>query len=133
MVSPTPTTPLAVFTSSLAPISFEALEAAGGGAFEVDGWAEGPDFFFLGAMAMASSKTKMVMKMTRCARFQVRASEPPTWRAKDVAGYPRPPMGPGGPLLVRRGTSRCTKSRSAHGSTRESTQEIYPGSGRREA
>ena len=39
----------AAFTSSLAPASSEALEAAGGGAFEVDGWAEVPDFF-LGAM-----------------------------------------------------------------------------------
>ena len=53
--------------------------------------------------SMASLKVKMVTKMTRCARFQVRASEPPTWRAKDVMGYPRPPMGPEGPLLVRQG------------------------------
>ena len=36
--------------SSLVPTSTVASEAAGGGAFEVDGWAEGPDFFFLGAM-----------------------------------------------------------------------------------
>ena len=45
-----PSTPPTVFTSSLAPASSKALEVTGGGAFEVDGWAEGPDFFFLGAM-----------------------------------------------------------------------------------
>ena len=50
MAPPAPITPPAAFTSSIAPTSSEALEAAGGGAFEVDGWAEGPDFFFLGAM-----------------------------------------------------------------------------------
>ena len=32
------------------PASSEVLEATGGGAFEVNGWAEGPDFFFLGAI-----------------------------------------------------------------------------------
>ena len=42
--------PPAALTSSLVPASPAASEAAGGGAFEVDGWAEGPDFFFLGAM-----------------------------------------------------------------------------------
>ena len=36
--------------SSLVSASPAALEAAGGGAFEVDGWAEGPNFFLLGAM-----------------------------------------------------------------------------------
>nr|XP_045083787.1 uncharacterized protein LOC120962986 [Aegilops tauschii subsp. strangulata] len=53
--------------------------------------------------SMAPPKMEMVMKMMRCARLQVRVSEPPTWRAKDAAGYPWPPMGPGGPLLVRQG------------------------------
>ena len=50
MEPPAPITPPAAFTSSLTPASSEALEVAGDGAFEVDGWAEGPDFFFLGAM-----------------------------------------------------------------------------------
>ena len=49
MAPPAPITPPAAFTSSLTPASSEALEVAGDGAFEVDGWAEGPDFF-LGAM-----------------------------------------------------------------------------------
>ena len=47
---PAPVTPPTAFTSSLASEASKALEAAGGGAFEVDGWAKGPDFFFLGAM-----------------------------------------------------------------------------------
>ena len=50
MAPPAPVTPPAAFTSSLASAPSEALEEAGGGPFEVDGWAEGPDFFFLGAM-----------------------------------------------------------------------------------
>ena len=51
-----------------------------------------------------------------------------------IVEYPRPHMGPGGPLLVRwGGASCCTKSRSAHDSTAESTQAIYLGLGRCEA
>ena len=50
MGTPPPIMPPAEFTSSLALASSEALEAAGGGGFEVDGWAEGPNFFFLGTM-----------------------------------------------------------------------------------
>ena len=40
---------------------------------------------------------------------QVRASAPPTWRAKVVAGFPQPPMGPGDPLFVRRGDNALHK------------------------
>ena len=50
MAPPAPIMAPAAFTSSLAPASSEPLEAAGSGAFEADGWAEQPDFFFLGAM-----------------------------------------------------------------------------------
>ena len=67
----------------------------------------------LAPWSMALSKMKMAMKMMRCARFQVRTSEPPTWRAKDVAGYPRPPMGPGGPLLVRQGDVALRKEQTS--------------------
>ena len=49
MAPPAPTTSLAAFVSSRASASPAALEAVGGGAFEVDGWAEAPDLF-LGAM-----------------------------------------------------------------------------------
>ena len=42
--------PPAAFTSSLVPAPSEAPEVTGGGAFEENGWAEGPDFFFSGAM-----------------------------------------------------------------------------------
>ena len=44
-----PTTCPATSTSSRAPVSTMELEATGGGAFKVDGWAEAPNFF-LGAM-----------------------------------------------------------------------------------
>ena len=54
----------------------------------------------------------MVMEMTCCTRLQVRASETPTWRAKDVAGCPQPPMGPGGPLLVWRGDNTLHKEKT---------------------
>ena len=50
MAPPAPATPPAALTSSSVYASPTVSEAAGGGAFEVDGWAEGPDFFFLGAM-----------------------------------------------------------------------------------
>ncbi|XP_048566887.1 SH3 domain-containing protein C23A1.17-like [Triticum urartu] len=49
MALPASTTSPAASTSSRAIVSTAALEAAGGGAFEVDGWAEVPDFF-LGTM-----------------------------------------------------------------------------------
>ena len=50
MAPPAPATPPAALTSSLVTASLAASEATGSGTFEVDGWAEGPDFFFLGAM-----------------------------------------------------------------------------------
>ena len=84
----------------------------GGRAFEVDGWAEGPDFFFLGAMVdgvVQDDDGDEDVVLRTLSGLHKRA-----------------------PYLVRRGTSRCIKSRSAHGNIAESTHVIYPGSGRRE-
>ena len=86
-----------------------------------------------GARLMAPSKMEKVLKMARCARFQVRASDPLPGAPKmswDIRSHLWDRVAP---CWFGGGTSRCTKSRSAHGSTTESTQAIYPGSGRREA
>ena len=66
--------------------------------------------------------TKMVMKMTRCSRFQVRASAPPTWHAKDVArnhghlwdqGYLAGSVG--GWHVAQRAEERGTARQRSHG------------------
>ena len=49
-----------------------------------------------------------LMKMTHNPLIQVHASEPPTWRAKDVMGTTI--YGAIQPLLVQQGGSTCTKS-----------------------
>src|SRR4051812_32811567 len=102
MVPPTPTTPLAAFTSTLVPASSEAPEVASSGAFEVDGWAEGPDFFFLGAMVDGVVKDEDGDE-DDALRTLLGSRKRSPYLAFRFVGYPRPPMGPGGPLLVRRG------------------------------
>ena len=49
-----------------------------------------------------------LVKMTRNPLIQVRASDPPTWHAKDVVGMTI--YGAIQPLVVRQGRSTCTKS-----------------------
>ena len=76
--------------------------------------------------SMALSKMKMVMKMTRYLCLQVRESDSPYLARQRCHGKPRPPMGPGGPLLVLQGVSHCTKSRRECGSTAEITRVVLP-------
>ena len=126
MVPPAPTTPPAAFTSSLAFAASEALEATGGGAFEVDGWAEGPDFLFLGTMVNGVVEGEDGDEDDAMRTLSGSRKRAPYLARQRCHGISAATYGTGG-------TSCCTKSRPAHGSTTENTQAIYPGSGRREA
>ena len=132
MAPPSPVTPPAVFTSSLASAPSEALEAAGGIAFEVDGWAEGPDFFFLGAMVDGIVEDEDGDEDDALRMLSGSHKRAPYVARQRCRGISAATYGTGWPLTGSTGDV-ATKSRPVCSSTAERTQAIYPGSGHREA
>ena len=133
MAPPAPATPPAALTSSLGSAFPAALEVAGGGAFEVDGGGEAPDFF-LGAMVDGAVEDEDGDEddAVRTLSGSCKGDPLPGARkmSRDVRGHLWDRVAP---CWFGWGTSHCTKSRPTHGSAVESIQAIYPGSGRREA
>ena len=133
MVPPAPATPPIALTSSSVPASSVSSEAAGGGAFEVDGWAEGPDFFFLGAMVDDVVKDEDGDEDDALRTLSGSHKRAPYLARQRCRGISAATYGTGRPLARSAGDVALHKEQtSMRQHDREHTRN-FPGSGRREA
>ena len=114
MVPPAPTTSPKAFVSSCISAPPVALETAGNGAFEADGRAEEVGFF-LGAMVDGVVEDEDGDEVDALHMPSGSCKRAPYLVRQRCRGKPRPPMGPGGPLLVRQGDDVLQKEQTSVG------------------